>query len=64
MNRRLADSEFLRRLPDGGIVVDDVIGNGDCALFDVFLHGFTPENVFYNLCRRDGAYVQKRKSML
>ena len=60
----LTDPKAFCCLPDSSVVIYDVIGNGDCALIDLFLHGFTPENVFYNLCRRDGAYVQKRKSML
>jgi hypothetical protein len=57
MYSRFADSKFFRRLPDGSIVVYDVIGDGDCALFDIFFHGITPENVFYIICQGVREYV-------
>lgn len=60
MYRRLAYPKFFCGLPDCGIVINDVIGNSDCTLFDVFLHGITPETVFYNLCRKNGTYVQQK----
>ena len=59
MHRRLADPEFLRRLPYCRIMVYDVIGNGNCPFFDIFLHEAASENVFYIILivRRNYAWL-------
>ena len=46
MDRALAYPKFLRRLPHRGIVVYDVIGNGNGPLFDIILQKKTPQNSF------------------
>lgn len=46
MYRTLAYSKCLRRLPDCGIAVDDVIGNVYGALLDIFLHD-VPLRMFF-----------------
>ena len=59
VHRRLADPEFLRRLPYCRIMVYDVIGNGNCPFFDIFLHEAASENVFYIILivRRNYAWL-------
>ena len=59
MYRRFTDPKFFRRLPYRRIVVYNVIGYGHRPLFDIILHGFTLENVFYILCRGPPQYVQE-----
>ena len=46
MYRTLANSERLRRLPDRGVAVDDIIGNTDGALLDILLHD-VPLRMFF-----------------
>ena len=46
VDRALAYPKFLRRLPHRGIVVYDVIGNGNGPLFDIILQKKTPQNSF------------------
>ena len=46
VDRALAYPKFLRRLPHRGIVVYDVIGNGNSPLFDIILQKKTPQNSF------------------
>lgn len=58
MYRTLANTKLLRCLPHGGIVVYDVVGNGYCTFFDIFLHGFPPENVFYILLKQYMFYAE------
>ena len=50
MHRTLADSKLLRRLTHRSVMVYDVIGDFHCPFLNIFFHGITPENVFYNLC--------------
>lgn len=47
MYRTLADSEFLRRLPDGGIFLNDVICNIDCPFFYVSFQKNPSYMLFY-----------------
>lgn len=47
MHRTLADPEFLCRLPYRGIMVYDIVCYGNYPFLYIFLHGTTPENVFY-----------------
>ena len=60
MYRRLADPKPLGRLPHSGIVVYDVIGDCYSPFFDIFLHGSTPENVFYIILKGVGIYARAR----
>ena len=57
MYRRLADPKPFGRLPHSGIVVYDVIGDCYGPFFDIFLHGSTPENVFYIIFVLKGVYA-------
>ena len=42
MYRRFADSKRLRRLPDRGVAVNDIIGDADGTLLNIILQKSTP----------------------
>ena len=49
MHGRFTDPKFPCRLPHCRIVVYDVISDRNRPFLDIFLHGSSPENVFYIL---------------
>ena len=49
MHGRFTDPKFPGRLPHCRIVVYDVISDRNRPFLDIFLHGSSPENVFYIL---------------
>ena len=46
MYRALADAEGLRCLPHCGIMVDDIVSNGDRSFLNIILQEVTPQNTF------------------
>ncbi len=42
--------KLLCGLPDGGIVINDIIGDADGSLFNVILQKKSPQSAFCSLC--------------
>ena len=49
MYRALADSVSLRRLPDRGVVIDDIVGDTDGTPFDIILQRNTPLRILFTI---------------
>ena len=46
MHRRFANPKLLRRLPNGSIVINNIISNIDCSFLNIILQKKTPQNTF------------------
>ena len=46
MYRTLTNPKLLRRLPHRGIVLNNIVGNVHCTLFNIVLQEKTPQNTF------------------
>ena len=65
MHCTLADPKFLCRLPDCGVAVYNVVGNGNRPLFDIFFHGKPPEILFLHPIHSRGIlYIRCRFMIL
>ena len=58
MYRRLANPKLLRRLPDGGIVFDNIISNINCSFLNIILQKKSPQNTFLHCMKCSGGLWQ------
>lgn len=49
------NAKLLCRLPDGGIILNDIISNTDCPFLDIILQKKSPQNTFLHCMKyREG----------
>ena len=56
VHRGLRNPKPLCCLPHRRVLVYDLVGNLDCPLFDIFLHGLAPECFLQDMTRVGGLY--------